>query len=140
MRISSRAIIINDKKILLMFRRKMKEGKLKEYFVIPGGGLEDGETLEENVVRELREEMNVDVKILGYLGFKQDENNKQHYFHCEIVNGEPYLGGEELERMTKENYYEPIYVDLKNIKHIDLIGAEFIKKAITKDYINNVKN
>ena len=67
MRISSRAIIIKDGKLLAMFRRKIKDGKVKEYFAIPGGGLEENETLEENVVRELKEEMNVDIKVLGYL-------------------------------------------------------------------------
>ena len=39
-RVSSRAIIIENDKILVMFRRKIKEGKVKEYYVIPGGGKE----------------------------------------------------------------------------------------------------
>ena len=34
MRISSRAVIIEDGKVLTMFRRKIKEGKTKEYYVI----------------------------------------------------------------------------------------------------------
>ena len=45
-RVSSRAIIIDDNKLLTMFRRKIKsDGTVKEYYVIPGGGLEEGETL-----------------------------------------------------------------------------------------------
>ena len=45
-RISSRAIIIEDNKLLVMFIRKIKNGIKKEYYVIHGGGLEEGETLE----------------------------------------------------------------------------------------------
>ena len=39
-RISSRGIIIQDDKLLTIFRRKIKDGEVKEYYVIPGGGLE----------------------------------------------------------------------------------------------------
>ena len=135
MRKSSRAIIIKDGKMLTMFRRRINGEEIKEYYVIPGGGLEEGETLEQNVVRELKEEMCVDIKILGYLGNMEDEKNSQHYFHCEIVNGEPKLGGEELDRMTKENYYEPMWVALSEIGNINILGTEFIEKAKNKEYI-----
>ena len=45
--------------------RKIKEGKTEEYYVLPGGGLEGNETPEENVTRELKEELTVDIEILG---------------------------------------------------------------------------
>jgi len=49
-RISSRGIIIEDDYVYLMFRRRIKDdGSFKEYYVIPGGGINEGETLEENV-------------------------------------------------------------------------------------------
>ena len=133
MRISSRGIIIQNGKVLTMFRRKIKDGNTKEYYVIPGGGLEDGETLEQNVVRELKEEMNVDIKILGYLG--QDDQTGSNYFHCQITNGTPKLGGEELDRMTNDNYYEPLFVNIDNLQNIDIYGREFIFKALNCDYV-----
>ena len=136
MRKSSRAIIIKDGKMLTMFRRKINGEEIKEYYVIPGGGLEDNETLEQNVIRELKEEMSVDIKILGYLGNMQDEKNSQYYFHCEITNGEPKLGGEELDRMTKENYYEPRWIELSEINNINILGTQFIEKAKNREYIN----
>lgn len=134
MRVSSRAVIIENGKLLTMFRRKIKDGKTMEYFVIPGGGLEEGESLEENVIRELKEEMNIDIKILGYLGYREDEKTKEHYFHCEIENGTPKLGGEELERMTNENYYEPIFVDVSDLNKINILGLTFVNKALEKKY------
>ena len=59
-RINTRAGIIENNYIYLIFRRK----KQREYYVIPGGGLDDGETLEENVLREIKEELINKVKTI----------------------------------------------------------------------------
>lgn len=127
-RVSSRAIIIEDNKLLAMFRRKIKnDGSVKEYYVIPGGGLEENETLEENVIRELKEEFSVDIEVIKLLGTEEYDDTIANYFLCKIVNGTPKLGGEELERMTKENYYEIKYIDLKEIDCYDINAKDIIK-------------
>ena len=127
-RVSSRAIIIEDNKLLAMFRRKIKnDGSVKEYYVIPGGGLEENETLEENVIRELKEEFSVDIEIVKFLSTEEYEDTIANYFLCKIVNGTPKLGGEELERMTSENYYEIRYIDLKDIDNYDINAKDIIK-------------
>lgn len=127
-RVSSRAIIIEDNKLLTMFRRKVKkDGSVKEYYVIPGGGLEENETLEENVIRELKEEFNVDIEIVKFLSTEEYEDTIANYFLCKIVNGTPKLGGEELERMTSENYYEIRYIDLKDVDNYDINAKDIIK-------------
>lgn len=128
-RISSRAIIIEDGKLLTMFRRKTKkDGSVKEYYVIPGGGLEENETLEENVIRELKEEFNVDIEIIKFLGTEEYDDTVANYFLCKIVKGIPKLGGEELERMTSDNYYEVRYIDIKDIDSYDINAKNLIKK------------
>ena len=127
-RVSSRAIIIEDNKLLTMFRRKIKnDGSVKEYYVIPGGGLEEGETLEENVIRELKEEFNVDIEVVKFLGTEEYDDTIANYFLCKIVNGTPKLGGEELERMTPQNYYEIKYIDLREIDCYDINAKDIIK-------------
>lgn len=135
-RVSSRAIIIENDKILVMFRRKIKEGKVKEYYVIPGGGKEENETLEENVKRELFEEMNIKIGILGYLGKYESENTVEHYFHCNIIKGVPRLGGEEKERMTKDNYYEIRFEKLDDLKKLELVAEEKVYMALNGIYAN----
>lgn len=93
-RVSARAIIIDQNQVLTMFRRKRKDdGSFKEYYVILGGGVEQNETLEKTCLREIKEECNVDIKILGYLGSAEHEKTIGHFFHAEIVNGEPLLNG-----------------------------------------------
>lgn len=127
-RVSSRAIIIEDGKLLTMFRRKIKkDGSVKEYYVIPGGGLEEGETLEENVIRELKEEFNVDIEIVKFLSTEEYDDTIANYFLCKIVNGTPKLGGEELDRITPENYYEIRYIGLNDIDNYDINAKDIIK-------------
>ena len=77
-RVSARAIIIENNKLLVMFRRKIKDGIVKEYYAILGGGVEENETLEETVKREMMEEANIKIDILDYLGTYEDENSRQH--------------------------------------------------------------
>lgn len=130
MRNSARAVIIKNGELLTIFRRKIKGDEIKEYYVIPGGGIEGNETPQETVVRELKEELNVDIKVLNYLGENERENGKDIYYKCEIISGTPHLGGEELERMTESNYYEPKYIKLCNLNEIDISAKEIIRKAL----------
>jgi len=133
-RISSRAIIIENGKVLTMFRRKTKNGITEEYYVAPGGGIEDGETLEENVKRELSEELNVEIEIIGYLGNIEYDTNIANFFHCNIIKGEPKLGGEELERMTDDNYYEVRFIDVNKLDEIEFSAKEKVYQALNEEY------
>ena len=126
-RISPRAIIIEDNSVYLMFRRRKKEdGTFSEYYVIPSGGIEENETIEENVIRELKEEFSVDIKINKYLGQEEGEDYIMHFFSCSIINGTPILGGEELEKCSENNYYEIRKVLLKDLDKIDVLFKEKI--------------
>jgi 8-oxo-dGTP diphosphatase len=57
-------IIIRDKRLLV------ERSKNKEYFIAPGGSIEDGETASQALIRELKEEFNIDVleKDLEFFG------------------------------------------------------------------------
>jgi len=58
------ALIFNRDKILLVERGKEP---LKGYWSLPGGVLETGETLEQGIIREVREETGLEVKPLKVL-------------------------------------------------------------------------
>ena len=54
------AIVVRAQRVLMAKHRI----KGKEYWCLPGGGLEKNETLEEGVLRELKEECNVDGRVV----------------------------------------------------------------------------
>lgn len=55
--------IYNRGKVLVV-RRSRKEKFMPGYYDIPGGKVEFGETLEEALMREIREEVNLSVKVV----------------------------------------------------------------------------
>ena len=59
------ALILNEKDEILLVNLQSFETK---YFAIPGGGIETGETLEEAVYREIKEELGLDRDSLNLEG------------------------------------------------------------------------
>lgn len=82
--------IVRDDHILLITHRLHEEGWT--FWVIPGGGREDGETEEECVRREMLEETNLDVKVLRLL-LDTPAPPKGVYRHLKTYLCEP-IGGE----------------------------------------------
>lgn len=121
-RISSRAVIIEDGYLYTIYRKR--DGK--EYYVIPGGGVDEGETLEETVQREIKEELSVDIVVEKYLGKEESDTFIAHYYLCSIKNGKARLGGEEKEKNCANNYYEIYLMNIHDINNYQLLGKEKI--------------
>lgn len=59
-------ILQKDDKVLIA--RKAAGKSLEGYFEFPGGKIEEGETPEESLIRELMEEMSIKIKVNKYVG------------------------------------------------------------------------
>ena len=131
-RICVRGIVERNDELAVIFRRKIKDGVVTEYYVIPGGGVEDTEDLKDALKRELKEELNIEVNVKD-LAFKTEQDDRIEYFYnCEYLSGTFELNGEEIERNTKENYYEPTFIPRDKIN-------EFSVQKEVKDYFKNEK-
>lgn len=124
--IRASAIIIKDGKILLIHRRK--EGK--EYWVFSGGGIEEGETGEKTVLREVEEETGL-VGQNAKMAFMDFNVNAEHPFYfVEVEEGEVKLGGPEAERSSKDNWYHLKWVSLKKVSKLCLFPESAKNKLI----------
>lgn len=129
-RVTVRGIYVNDKEeILLILRNKFVDGDLKEYYAIPGGGVEDSESLEDAVVRKLKEETGIVVNVLEYLGKVEDEYTLQHFYHVEKIDGR-LISSKVLNRNNE--HYEPIYKKLDSIEDGMLSHLDMVKKVLNK--------
>lgn len=138
-RYSMKAIIIRDNKLLV---ESCDYGRGR-FCKLPGGGHQWGETMEQALIRECREELNLDINLLR-LVFIRDYIAKNHnnihdnpvfhqaelMFECEVKdfstlgNGcEPDSAGQEI-----------LWIDLD-----DLATSDFFPKAIVP-FLKNINN
>ena len=96
-RVGCRAVIIKDDKILLSHEI------ISGWWLVPGGGLEEGETPEECVIREVEEETGFIVKpVYQFLilnEYYEEYCYTSHYFVCEVTGeGQMHLTEAEQKR------------------------------------------
>ena len=98
------AVIRKDDKI---FATQRGYGEFKDGWEFPGGKIEEGETSEQALVREIKEELDTDIKVGKLLDTIENDYPNFHLsmecFWCEIVKGGLELKEHEAARwLTKE--------------------------------------
>lgn len=118
-------IIVKNNKILLLLRKKPME------WSIPGGKVELNEKSEDTAIREIKEELGIDIKIKKFLTFTETFNNRMHwisiFYTADIVKGDPRV-------MESEEHAEVKWFPLNRLpKKMFLaskLAIEFYKKNI----------
>jgi 8-oxo-dGTP diphosphatase len=125
------AIVEKGHKVLLITRGSEPfEGML----ALPGGFVEEGEKVEQALIREVEEETSIVVKPKEILGVYSDPNRDPRghtisiVFVAEAVSGELEAGGDAEE------------VDWYELKKINLKKLAFDHARILKDYYKWLKN
>ncbi|HLI07467.1 MAG TPA: NUDIX domain-containing protein [Ktedonobacteraceae bacterium] len=98
-RIGVAALIFHEGKVLLAHRRDI------DWWNLPGGGMEEGETVDEALRREVLEETGLEVEV-GQLVGVYSKPLKQEVvlaFRCHILNGNPH----ETEETRECRYFAP---------------------------------
>ena len=122
---------------VLMHRKNVIRNKdYQEYYTFPGGHLEEGETLEECVIREIKEEFGIHVKVVRKLYELENSrvNMKEYFFLCKYVDGEFGTGeGEEFSNnpaYKDSGEYIPEIVRREEISDLVLLPLEIKEKFV----------
>jgi ADP-ribose pyrophosphatase YjhB (NUDIX family) len=120
MRERAAVVIIKEGRVLLIYRKKNG----REYYIVPGGGVEEGETPEVACLREAMEETSLHVQIDRKMTTTTDPQQTTHYFLVSDFSGEPALGGPEQQRNSETNVYILEWIDQDRLETINLLPPD----------------
>ena len=145
-----RSIIIKDGKVLVI-KVSYKNGD-KDHYLLPGGGVDDGETVKQAAARESLEEYGVIVKPAKYLGCQYyscnmnrngeifKSNRVEYYYLCEYQstkeNSEFGVG---IEFKSDEKTYEKTALSLSDLEKLDHNSLNNCKKSVFDNLISYLK-
>lgn len=136
-RIRATALVVKDEKVLLMHRFKNEE----EYWVLPGGSVEEEEDIQTAVLRELKEETSIEARVKQKLVELELPSKERHAIYlCEYISGEPLLGKESVEtgRSGVNNSYSPEWVNIDKLPTLVLYPKE-IKEFLLTNILTNLR-
>ncbi len=131
--------IVQNHNILLIRHRENKSGR--SYWILPGGGMEPGETEEDCVRREMKEETNLEVEVVSLL--LTEPNPSKHVYRsrktylCTPNTGEASPGIEpEPEAASWYSIAEVKWFDLRDESGWD---TELITDPLTYNQLQSVR-
>lgn len=126
---NARGIVFVDDKIVLMERNKEN----RHFFTLPGGKVENNEMARNAAVREIKEEVNLEVEPIRLLYKSIYKGQMQAYFLCKHIHGEvSKTDAEEYTGNGSYGTYEPVLRKISDIGKIELMPPN-VKKQLAKD-------
>lgn len=133
MRIRAGIVLLQENKVALIERHRAG----LDYFVFPGGGVDEGESPEQAAIREAMEELGVEVAIRQKVADIQlGSKSRQVYFLVEQVGGEFGTGiGEEYTdsdpNSPEEGIYIPVWMPIEELSlHENIYPADVAKMVL----------
>ena len=120
-----RGIIRNDNDEILIVKRHPKSRTDPEMWELPGGKVEKGEFFADALVREIKEETNLDVSVGDFCEAVQND-----YSHKRTVQIMMYLENVQGEVKISEEHTDWMWVDLEKIKGLEISTS--LKKVLEK--------
>lgn len=116
-RLTSAVLVEQDGKYLLCRRNKAAGfGK----WIIPGGGVDFGETIQQAAVREIKEETGLDVELLKFIGAKEVIYTPHEYHSIIFFHTGKVTGGN---LSPSDDASEAGFFTLDEIKKLDVIES-----------------
>lgn len=133
MRIAARAIIIEGNRLLVMHRNKYGS----QYYTLVGGKAQEGETVEQCLVREVREETGLVVTAARLVFFEEhpEPYNQQFIYLCEVApHTEAAIQDDAEEAMMNRldmNIHQPVWTDTKAFARLPFRTPQLHEAIIT---------
>lgn len=131
---AARAIVIEDDKILVMHRNKSGS----QYFTLVGGRVNDDETLEQGLIREVKEETGLEVTSAQQVFFElhPEPYNEQYIYVCKVGPHDEHISvleSSEEGQLNKldANIHTPMWAPVNSFKSLAFRTPQ-LQEAILK--------
>lgn len=123
--LTMRGIVKNDNDEILVLKRHPKSKTDPQMWELPGGKVEKGEHFIDALVREIKEETNLDVEVGDFCEAVQND-----YMHKRTVQMIMYLEIIEGDVKISEEHTEFMWTDLDKLKSLEISSS--LKKVLKK--------
>jgi predicted acetyltransferase len=120
------AVVARHAKLLVIARRL--DGR--EYAVLPGGGIEVGESAADAAVRELAEQCSLAGTVVRHLFDGDHGGPPASYFLVDVPEGEPVLGGAEAEAQSEDDLYQPLWATAGELPLLGLLPEGLADRVV----------
>ncbi len=122
-RVGSAVLVEKGGKFLLGKRNKKN---YRGYWVFPGGGVRWGETIKDAAIREIKEETNLDVEIVKFLGHKELMNLPENYHTVVFFH---LAKPKNNEIRVNDDISDAGFFSIEEIKNMDMV-ANSVKRIL----------
>ena len=127
-----RVIIENDEQKILMVKQEHPE---RTVWMVPGGGIEEGETAAEAVVREMKEETGLDVTVGPMIFHIEEVSEKRgqrfvNFFMATVAGGDMHLGMDPEFDAEHQVLKELKFLSREEIQALPHVYPEFLRDEV----------
>ena len=123
--------VVDDGRLLLV-RRSSRRGRGN--WQIPGGFVEQNETMELAVVREVEEEAGVETTVQGVLGIRNryDEEGGNSLYIVMLLSRQSGEPNPDMKEVDRAEYFT--LAEIQALEQISPVNIEVAKRALSKDH------
>lgn len=127
-----RVIVVNDDKKILMVRQHHED---RDIWMVPGGGIEEGENSIQASVREVKEETGLDITVTGMAWHMEEVSEARgqrfvNYMVGKVEGGELYLGKDPEFDDDNQVLREVAFMGKEEIDKLENVFPSFFRDEI----------